>query len=144
MQMSCSSRHSGRSFKSVCVLAAPNHNHPPFFSSSCLFLCSLLTCGIAMACLWPRSGKQERLFKNLCFKNSHLISCSFFNLLVISHFEMEKIFQSNFYTLFQGNVSKFKSCVALKLNALKHVIDISNTLLTVSECNYSLIALISQ
>ena len=28
-------------------------------SSSDLFLCSWLTCGIAMACLWPRSGKQE-------------------------------------------------------------------------------------
>ncbi len=29
--------------------------------SSCgLFLCSWLTYGIAMACLWPRSGKQER------------------------------------------------------------------------------------
>ncbi|KAG1966965.1 NAD(P)(+)--arginine ADP-ribosyltransferase 2-like [Pimephales promelas] len=28
-------------------------------SSSALFLCSWLTCGIAMACLWPRSGKQD-------------------------------------------------------------------------------------
>jgi len=28
-------------------------------SSSGLFLCSWLTCGIAMACFWPRSGKQE-------------------------------------------------------------------------------------
>jgi len=28
-------------------------------SSSGLFLCSWLTCAIAMACLWPKSGKQE-------------------------------------------------------------------------------------
>jgi len=28
-------------------------------SSSGVFICSELTCGIAMACLWPRSGKQE-------------------------------------------------------------------------------------
>jgi len=28
-------------------------------SSSGLFFCYWLTCGIVMACLWPRSGKQE-------------------------------------------------------------------------------------
>jgi len=31
----------------------------PIRSSSGLFLCFWLTCGIAMAWLWPRSGKQE-------------------------------------------------------------------------------------